>query len=119
MKETIYRENLRSLLGREVKVYVDRPFGSVHPKYPNVFYPLNYGFIKDLVAPDGEFQDAYVLGEKEPLSEFFGEVIAIIERSDDIEDKLVVAKIGEKFSVNEIESAVHFQEKFFRHRIIY
>lgn len=118
MKDQRYLENLRSLLKSEVTVYIDRPFGSVHPNNPSLFYPVNYGYIKDVVAPDGEFQDAYVLGVNEPIGEFFGVVIAIVERLDDIEDKLVVAKIGAEYSREEIESAVDFQEKFFRHVIV-
>ena len=43
-------------------VYVDRPINSVHPKYNNIIYPLNYVYIKEIKAPDGEFQDAYILG---------------------------------------------------------
>ena len=74
-----------------VTVTVDRPLGSYHPKYPDLYYPVNYGYIKGISAPDGEEQDAYILGVDTPLSEFTGKVIAVICRDDDIENKWVVA----------------------------
>ena len=63
-----------------VKVIVDRPLGSYHPKYKNLYYPINYGYVPNIIAGDNEFQDVYILGVQEPISEFEGEVIAIIHR---------------------------------------
>jgi inorganic pyrophosphatase len=42
---------------------------------------VNYGYIDGIIAPDGEEQDAYVLGINEPIKEFTGTVIAIIHRN--------------------------------------
>ena len=58
-----------------VTVTIDRPLGSCHPKYPDLYYPVNYGYVDGVIAPDGEGQDAYVLGITEPLSEFYGRVL--------------------------------------------
>lgn len=63
-----------------VKVVVDRPMGSFHPNHKNLYYPVNYGYVEDIIAPDGEEQDAYILGVNEPVSEFVGKVIAVIHR---------------------------------------
>ncbi|KYM43826.1 inorganic diphosphatase, partial [Fusobacterium necrophorum] len=65
--------------------------GSCHPYYKNMTYPINYGYIENIMAADGEEQDAYILGLWEPVTEFIGKVIAIIHRFDDIEEKWVVA----------------------------
>jgi len=46
------------------------------------------------MVPDGEEQDAYILGVEEPLNEFTGKIIAIIHRNDDIEEKWVGAPVG-------------------------
>ena len=97
-----------------VTVTVDRPLGSFHPVHPDLYYSLNYGYIKGILAPDGEEQDAYILGVDVPLSEFTGKVIAVIHRSDDIEDKWVVAPEGMTFTENEIRSLTSFQEQFFK-----
>ena len=96
-----------------VTVTIDRPLGSCHPKHPDLYYPVNYGFIKGIPAPDSEDQDAYVLGIDVPLSEFTGKVIAVIHREDDIEDKWVVAPENMTFTENEIRSLTDFQEQYF------
>ena len=113
-----YKSKLKAFLSNEVLVIVDRPLGSRHPKHPNIIYKVNYGYIDDLIAPDGEKQDAYVLGVDEPVKEFKGVVIAIIERMDDVENKLVVAPLGMNYSDKQIEEVVRFQEQYFHHQII-
>lgn len=101
------------MIGSIVKVIIDRPLGSRHPKYPDTVYPVNYGYIEGTIAPDGEEQDAYVLGVNTALKEFTGKVIATIHRNDDTEDKLVIAPDGVNFSEEEIMKQVYFQEQYF------
>ena len=100
-----------------VKVIIDRPLGSYHPKHKDIFYSVNYGYIPDIYASDGEEQDAYILGVHEPVSEFVGKVIAIIHRFDDVEDKWVVAPENASFTKEEIMSQTAFQEQYFRTEI--
>ena len=106
------------MIGITVTVKVDRPLGSAHPNYPDLIYPINYGFIPGVPAPDGEEQDAYILGIDVPVASFTGKIIAIIHRKDDVEDKWVVAPEDMNFSKNEIERLTHFQEQYFRIQII-
>ena len=51
------------MLGKIVKVTVDRPMGTYHPKHKDIYYPINYGYIEGIMAPDGEeqvkFQEKY------------------------------------------------------------
>lgn len=54
-------------LGRRVRVVIDRPLGSLHP--------------------DGEELDAYVVGPETPVVEYEGEVVGVVLRADDVEDK--------------------------------
>ena len=63
------------MIGDIVKVTVDRPMGSYHPKHKDILYPINYGYIEGIMAPDGEEQDAYILGVDKPVSEFTGKII--------------------------------------------
>ena len=98
-------------------VIVDRPLGSYHPEYPDLYYPVNYGYIPGTLAPDGEEEDAYILGVNKPVAKFTGDVIAVIERKDDLEHKWVVAPEGVSFTKDEIESLTHFQEQFFQSKI--
>lgn len=106
------------MLGKIVSVIVDRPLGSYHPTHKQLFYPINYGYLAGIIAPDGEDQDAYIIGVNKPVKIFTGKVIAIIKRKDDVEDKLVVAPQNESFTKEEIEQATHFQEKYFNSEII-
>ena len=95
-----------------IKVTVDRPLGSKHPEF-DMIYPVNYGYVEGIFAGDGEEQDAYILGINEPLSEFEGNLIAIVHRRNDNEDKWVVAPDGMNFTEDEIRQLLHFQEQYF------
>ncbi|MBE6924371.1 MAG: inorganic pyrophosphatase [Ruminococcaceae bacterium] len=106
------------MIGDIVKVIVDRPLGSCHPKHKDIYYSVNYGYVPGVIAPDGEEQDAYILGVHEPVSEFVGKVIAIIHRLDDVEDKWVVAPESASFSKEEIMAQTAFQEQFFKTEIL-
>ena len=105
------------MIGKSVKVIVDRPLGTYHPKHPDIYYTVNYGYIEGVIAADGEEQDAYILGVDVPIKEFCGKVIAIIHRVDDVEEKWVVAPTGAFFSKDEIMRQVDFQERFFETEI--
>lgn len=104
-------------LGQIVKVKMDRPLGTKHPKHGFV-YEVNYGYIPETVSGDGEELDAYVLGEHIPLEEFEGEVIAIIHRTNDNDDKLVVMAKGRNYTDEQIRALTEFQEQWFESVII-
>ena len=106
------------MLGAVVTVTVDRPMGSFYPEHKDIFYPINYGYIEGVIAPDGEEQDAYILGVDKPVVKFTGKIIAIIHRLDDAEDKWVVCPENMTYSKEEIAQLVKFQEQFFKTEII-
>lgn len=101
------------MIGKIVKVIVDRPLGSYHPTHKNIYYSVNYGYISEIMAGDGEEQDAYILAVDVPLTEFTGKVIAIIHRKNDNENKWIVVPENLMLSKEEILKAVDFQEKHF------
>ncbi len=101
------------MIGDIVTVTIDRPLGSYHPEHPDMYYHVNYGYIEGITAPDGEEQDAYILGVDVPVEEFTGRVIAVIHRFDDVEEKWVVAPEGVSFTKEEIAEQVRFQEQYF------
>lgn len=101
------------MIGETVTVIIDRPLGSFHPVHKNIFYSVNYGYVEGIIAPDGEEQDAYVLGISEPVREFTGRIIAVIKRLNDVEEKWVVAPEDMHFTKSEIFEKVEFQEKYF------
>ena len=79
---------------------------------------LNYGYIPNTISADGEELDAYVLGVFEPVSTFTGKVIAIVHRTNDDDDKLVVVPEGKEYSDDAIKALTEFQERFFESVII-
>lgn len=104
-------------IGKMVKVKIDRPMGSKHPKH-DFIYPVNYGYIPYTKSGDGEELDAYVLGVNSPLKEYEGQCIAVIKRINDNDDKLIVVPKALDLSDEEIEKEVCFQEKWFKHVLV-
>ena len=113
MKKVSYKD----FLGKKVKVVMDRPMGSMHPKW-NFIYPINYGYVPNTISGDGEELDAYIVGIFEPVEEYEGKCIAAIHRLNDDDDKLVIAPEEKIYTKQQIEALVEFQERFFEHEII-
>ena len=108
----------KSFLGKMVEVKIDRAKGTKHPKH-DFYYESNYGFVPNTLSPDGEELDAYVLGVDEALESFKGKCVAIIHRTNDNDDKLVIIpKDMKEISDEEIRKQTNFQEKFFESVII-
>ena len=118
MKKSKYQPDPRGFLGQEVRVQIDRPLGSAHPRYPDFIYEVNYGFIPNTLAPDGAEIDAYVLGVAEPLKTFTGLCAALLHRKDDEDDKLIVVPRGLNLTDEQILAATHFQEQYFDTQLI-
>ncbi len=106
-----------SYLNKSVTIKIDRPFGSKHPKH-GFIYPVNYGYVPNTVSGDGEELDAYLLGVFEPVKEFKGKCIAIIHRTNDDDDKLVIVPDNKYYSDDAINALTEFQEQYFEHIII-
>lgn len=70
-----------------------------------------------MIAPDGEEQDAYILGVNKAVKEFTGKIIAVIHRYDDAEEKWIAAPENLSFNKEEILKQVHFQEQYFQSEI--
>lgn len=111
------KANAKDYLKKEVSVKIDRALGSNHPKH-GFMYMLNYGYIPNTISADGEKLDAYLVGVYEPVEEYKGNVIAIIHRTNDDDDKLVVAPEGKDYSDDAIRAMTEFQEQYFESIII-
>lgn len=107
----------KDFIGELVSVQVDRPMGSRHPRWGFV-YPLNYGYVPGVTGLDGEELDAYILGVFEPVERFRGQVLAVLHRIDDADDKLIVAPPGKQYSDEQIIALTEFQERAFQSIII-
>ena len=108
----------KNIIGKIVKGTIDRPLGSSHPDYPELIYPINYGYVDGVFVADGEEQDVYVFGSDKPLREFSGRVIAVYHRLNDNEDKWIVSINGRDYSDEEILQTIHFQEQYFQGELL-
>ena len=104
-------------LNKTVTVKMDRPLGSKHPDW-DLIYEVNYGYVPNTISGDGEELDCYVLGVDKPLDSFTGKCIAIIHRTNDNDDKLIIVPDGMNFTNKEIRNLTNFQEKYFKSIII-
>ena len=42
------------------RIVIDRPKGSRHPRYPQMIYPLDYGYLADTASMDGDGIDLWL-----------------------------------------------------------
>ena len=117
LKEKI-KMNSSEYIGKIVEVEIDRPKDSAHPKYPDFIYPINYGYVPNTISGDGKELDCFILGVDEPIESFKGRCIAVIHRTNDDDDKLIIVPDGIDFTDNEIRELTYFQEKYFESVII-
>lgn len=102
-----------NFLGKDVTIMIERPLGSIHPKHPDIYYPVNYGYLPHSVGRDQEELDAYLLGVFIPLDTFTGRCIAVIHRTNDQDDKLVIVPPEKNYTDEQIQALTEFQERFF------
>lgn len=107
----------KDYLGKTISIKIDRKLGSKHPKH-GFIYTVNYGYVPDTISGDGEELDAYLLGVFEPVEEYTGKVIAIIHRTNDNDDKLIVVDKDNNYTDDQIRALTEFQEQYFESIII-
>ncbi len=111
-------EVVQTIIGKTVRGIIDRPLGSCHPRFPDMIYPINYGYIEGVIAGDGQEQDAYVFGTDKAIDTFEGKVIAVYHRFNDVEDKWIVSLDGSNYSDYEILQSIQFQEQYYEGELI-
>jgi inorganic pyrophosphatase len=105
-------------LGKIVEIKIDRPYGSRDPKH-GFIYELNYGYVTGAESSEGKGLEAYYLGVKAPISIAKGRCIAVIHRTENINNILIIIpEEKDDISDEEIEKLTWFQEKYFLHEII-
>lgn len=104
-----------SYLGKTVTIGIDRPIGFVHEKKDGtkLTYPINYGYIPEVLGGDDEELDVYLLGVDHPVESYTCRIIGIVHRKNDVEDKLVGVPEGMSFTAAEMTEAVRFQEQYY------
>ena len=106
----------KKYIGKILNIKIDRQFGNKHPKH-GFIYPVNYGFVPNIISGDGEELDCYLLGVFEPVEEYEGKCIAIIHRLNDNDDKLIIVPKNKFYDDSAIDALTEFQEQYFEHVI--
>jgi len=57
--DTSFWQKMTQLATNE-SIIIDRPKGKSHPRYPNMIYPLNYGYVENTSASDGDGIDVWM-----------------------------------------------------------
>ena len=52
-------QTLQELLSNST-IVIDRPKGQPHPRYPDLIYPLDYGYLEGTASADGDGIDVWV-----------------------------------------------------------
>jgi inorganic pyrophosphatase len=85
--QKIFWETLDALIN-STTIIIDRPKGSAHPRYPDLIYPADYGYLEDTHSIDGGGVDAWRGSQEEPI---LGAIIVTVDLlKRDVEIKLLV-----------------------------
>ena len=102
----------KEFIGKEVGIVIDRALGTKHPKH-GFIYTVNYGYVPNVLSGDNEELDAYLLGVFNPVESYKGKCIAVIHRTNDDDDKIIVVPDGVNYTDEQIKALTEFQERFF------
>jgi inorganic pyrophosphatase len=80
---------------------IDRPRGSPHPRYPEMVYPLDYGYLKGTSGGDGNELDVW--RGSLPEAELVGILCTVDMKKGDAEIKLLLG-----LAEHEIEAVARF-----------
>ena len=71
-------------------IVIDRPKGSPHPRYPDVIYPLDYGYLEGTTSGDGDGTDVW-LGSLSTIDKTLTGILCTFDTlKRDIEIKLLI-----------------------------
>lgn len=70
------------------RVVIDRPCGSTHPRYPDLIYPLDYGFLDGTRTVDGGGVDVFVGSLMERTLDALVLTVDLVKR--EVEIKLIL-----------------------------
>lgn len=70
------------------EIVVDRPRGSAHPRYADIIYPLDYGYLTGTTGGDGDEVDAWIGSLPERRLDAI--VCTVDPRKRDVEIKLLL-----------------------------
>lgn len=96
MDQEKFWQSLEALI-KQHEITIDRPRGSAHPRYPEMVYPLDYGFLEGTHSGDGKGIDIW-LGSL-PERELSAIVAATDLAKQEVEIKLLLGCTDEEMQV--------------------
>ena len=93
--DTSFWQSLSRLLNTN-SLIIDRPTGSTHPRYPDMIYPLDYGYLDNTTSSDGGGIDVWLgslntLMNEDGLKTLTGILCTFDTLKRDAEIKLLIA----------------------------
>ena len=79
------------------KTVIDRPKGSVHPRFPDIVYPIDYGYIENTASMDGGGIDLW--SGSLPSDEVNAIICTVDLMKKDSEIKLLIGCTEEEMSL--------------------
>jgi len=76
--------NALDRLMKDSEIVIDRPKGSAHPRYPDMIYPLDYGYLADTSSMDGDGIDVWVGSDPEKKIEAIVCTVDLIKKDSEI-----------------------------------
>jgi inorganic pyrophosphatase len=86
--DTSFWQSMTELIAAN-KIILDRPKGAAHPRYPELIYPLDYGYLENTSAGDGDGIDVWI--GSLPKKMLTGILCTFDKLKHDAEIKLLVA----------------------------
>ncbi|HLI71357.1 MAG TPA: inorganic pyrophosphatase [Ktedonobacteraceae bacterium] len=73
---------------RSSRIVIDRPRGSLHPRYPEFRYPLDYGYLEGTCSGDGQGIDVWI--GSDPARQITGVIVTADAKKYDAEIKILL-----------------------------
>ena len=68
----------------ESEIIIDRPKGTVHPKYPDFVYPVDYGYLKNTTSMDNAGIDVWVGSDSSQMIDAIMCTVDLLKRDSEI-----------------------------------
>ena len=81
--DNVFWIRLEELLSKS-KIVVDRPRGSVHPRYPQIVYELDYGYLDGTKSLDNEGIDVWLGTDAEHKLDAIVCTVDLVKRDSEI-----------------------------------
>jgi inorganic pyrophosphatase len=109
-KDSAFWDQLEQLVVKH-KIIIDRPQGSAHPRFPEVVYPLDYGYLEGTTSKDGGGIDVWIghKGDKVLTSEM--KPISAIILTTDLKKPDAEIKIALNCDEKDLQTILAFHKR--------